>query len=1546
MSYRVFGQHSVAFASPLRGRAPARLFPLRRDGGTATIPSMAVFASYLFQVRQCAICANAKSSAAAARQGNSTAPVVNPPPPSTTTSSVTTHTLTVVANWPTSVITGVASGLSITHVTFTVLLNNTTVDPPDHRAAVMPTASSLETVIGAFNDTQDRKHATMALPALTGHRQTDDVRVLEATSGLRAALLQCVAQEATAMKSRASLGSAAATATVVTATSSDVRWIIRMVPLTDDSVATRLAYVVSRLLVGGDDLNANPSLSSPSSPSSSSIGPPTLLADLQWLPSVASRQLARQLMRQQAWYSRCREYVNKMSGPSASFADRFGSLLQGVPIASIEATSKHVHVAEIICRHLQPIVAVLCDVVDDNGSGHRGAATTKAAGTRKITVMEVRSLDLKAGSLDSMKYTTKARLAYEEILDVPYEKATKAVIHPSGIPISQSVFDEFSTMFVTGPSKLLIVADIKSFFDSLPDLLAPSSDATMTDDVRPGAAPAAVPSPRSLSHLVRVFLAKGGIIWCSNSASYWANGMRRVHQTSMPPAAGDAEHVMLPAMRFTSKVTAQASNAATQTQFSLLARAFLYHAALLGRRGQFAATLSRMSYALALVGMQRAGLCVAAPSALGKHVAELTAVRDGLKRRQDELLLPWLNVIRQTTPAQAEGGGGGGPSAVAALGETIEAQQREVALNVATFGPEFMGIVDGMLRSEAMVDQEHEAFRGDVVVDTDVICYDVDYGASDDDELTGHRAKRVTLWRPTKSVPSATTTPAAASSIHYVTVESTPMSPSFTDADMDAIQTFLNRQPHDQHQQQQSPRLVAFITYNSAVAEMLLRAQLMRLRRGATKSSSDTTHWVFLDAASALFASEFSAAVVPSCVGERPPPVTKVATPREVTAHEVDGRAPPHVAFIAAWWMRLEQLTAAGNGASSEGTSKVNTTPHLHTDGRNVVEFLLKQHECRRQAATSGASWIPPSSCASRCPSWFAKLSSPSATFALPTAELPRLAALEPDSRAVASLIRTYTAVSCRDALHLMTPTKSPTAPPHSVAAPASASLAETFVQLADCEASIRFFHVNPWQRIAKPLFPSPVGEDDASSRDRKPQPPHRTAAGPADLSAKPTDDDAEGPFVLRPTFYLDVAPTGRSSARDPNVFSIPKESSIRRTLVSRFGAQSLETINQGGATTSSATLGRRWSGKMIEVDFSQLEICVAAFLSQDAQLLEDIEKGVDFHCLRAADLTGVEKSRSNNSVLPAMTYEDVVRLYKTRDAAIVALRQKAKIVNFQEQYGASVASVAASTGLHPDTIIKSRNAYDKRYPRLSLWRSFVSSRAALNAAKVYGVQKSSELPSLVRTGAEIPSTANAQWFPMKRRGWAATLEQRSTPLAKASAALHTSMVPADAFSDALPCVLPTGSLIRLPVTPQNKGGSKPGFTCEYTAVRNYPVQAAAADLVALATGNLYRSLLAVDFFQQRAFLVNVVHDSVWIDARDDVVEAVVRLCETTLRQALWAAAVETNLWPGFAVAISGLNSASPSPQMAAASQLPPTLLVAMNVSVKIGASMAEVDAK
>lgn len=266
---------------------------------------------------------------------------------------------------------------------------------------------------------------------------------------------------------------------------------------------------------------------------------------------------------------------------------------------------------------------------------------------------------------------------------------------------------------------------------------------------------------------------------------------------------------------------------------------------------------------------------------------------------------------------------------------------------------------------------------------------------------------------------------------------------------------------------------------------------------------------------------------------------------------------------------------------------------------------------------------------------------------------------------------------------------------------------------------------------------------------------------------------------VIRARFNHNGTATGRLSATSPNVFSIPSSSHIRNLFCSRFKS----------------------NGKMIELDYSQLELVVMAWLAGDDALTADFQKGIDFHSRR---VTFLRKS---------LSYDEVVAGKRDQDPVILRLRKQAKVYSFQSIYGASMSAIADATGLSVEEVKQIRREELVAYPGLE----------ALYA--------------------------------------------------------HVNMLAGSGSNGFRVIPLPTGLRVEIAVDKarMSLGGYDP-------KIKNYPVQAAAAELVQLAIGVLWREIIQKPEWAGRVFLVNTVHDSVWIDCEaqiaHDVAELGIRVLE------------------------------------------------------------------
>lgn len=113
---------------------------------------------------------------------------------------------------------------------------------------------------------------------------------------------------------------------------------------------------------------------------------------------------------------------------------------------------------------------------------------------------------------------------------------------------------------------------------------------------------------------------------------------------------------------------------------------------------------------------------------------------------------------------------------------------------------------------------------------------------------------------------------------------------------------------------------------------------------------------------------------------------------------------------------------------------------------------------------------------------------------------------------------------------------------------------------------------------------------------------------------------------------------TGRLSCAEPNLQNIPNSSDLGRNIRSAF-------VTERGS-------------KLVAFDYSQAELRIAAFLSEDKKLLDVFKNGEDIHTVVASEVFNVSK-----------------------DAVDKDMRRKAKVINFGIMYG--MGSSALKTNIN-----------------------------------------------------------------------------------------------------------------------------------------------------------------------------------------------------------------------------------------------------------------------
>jgi DNA polymerase-1 len=138
----------------------------------------------------------------------------------------------------------------------------------------------------------------------------------------------------------------------------------------------------------------------------------------------------------------------------------------------------------------------------------------------------------------------------------------------------------------------------------------------------------------------------------------------------------------------------------------------------------------------------------------------------------------------------------------------------------------------------------------------------------------------------------------------------------------------------------------------------------------------------------------------------------------------------------------------------------------------------------------------------------------------------------------------------------------------------------------------------------------------------------------------------------LHTTFNLTIAQTGRLSSTDPNLQNIPIKTELGREIRAAFVAGPHNLL--------------------VSADYSQFELRLAAYLSNDKDMIEQFNNDVDIHNLTAAQIYGRNQ-------------EDVTK----------QMRRTAKVINFGILYGMSPHGLSVAADM---TQVAAKSFIDKYY--------------------------------------------------------------------------------------------------------------------------------------------------------------------------------------------------------------------------------------------------------
>ena len=315
---------------------------------------------------------------------------------------------------------------------------------------------------------------------------------------------------------------------------------------------------------------------------------------------------------------------------------------------------------------------------------------------------------------------------------------------------------------------------------------------------------------------------------------------------------------------------------------------------------------------------------------------------------------------------------------------------------------------------------------------------------------------------------------------------------------------------------------------------------------------------------------------------------------------------------------------------------------------------------------------------------------------------------------------------------------------------------------------------------------------------------------------------------------YYETMETGMLSMVHCKDHCIHHSLSTCRTVTGRLTSHdpNCQSIPKKGKLREIFT-SRFWDGLCVEVDYKQLEVVVLAALSRDPNLIRDLKSGVDIHTKRIT------------MMLPEYSYDEAYQKARVRrEARFIDLRNKAKTFQFQKQYGAGPRRISETTGLSMENVLRLNLEEDTLYAAARAFFKHVQKTVAnTKPGELQGMH-----PMSCPDEQSDAGTAHATKDMGGHNGKEGKTQDKNQ-YGEFRLATGTRFVFAKSHAEPF----------------------------SVTQMRNYPIQGLAGEIVHVMLGGLWRHFVSMRNYDGSAFLVNTVHDSIWIDVRPHVLHRVCR---------------------------------------------------------------------
>lgn len=303
---------------------------------------------------------------------------------------------------------------------------------------------------------------------------------------------------------------------------------------------------------------------------------------------------------------------------------------------------------------------------------------------------------------------------------------------------------------------------------------------------------------------------------------------------------------------------------------------------------------------------------------------------------------------------------------------------------------------------------------------------------------------------------------------------------------------------------------------------------------------------------------------------------------------------------------------------------------------------------------------------------------------------------------------------------------------------------------------------------------------------------------------------------------------TTRLSSNRPNMQNIPRgdTSDVKKMFTSRFDnpvwlafalLNGMIPKEVHDWCLGEIAAGRR-AGAIVEADYSALEVVALAAFSKDEALIKALIEGTDMHSMRVSKMLN-EPYESVLAKVQDPTHPDH-KAYKT-------LRTNIKPRAFAYQYGATAMGIAFATGCTVEDAQQFIDTEKALFPGVERYYEDVVFKEVEKTTSIHREQ-----------------TESGAWRPYGRGTWTSPagtrFEFRQYPKAQWNA----------------------GQRIEL-------------MQYKPTQMRNYPIQGESGFFVQGMAGQVVRWLISKDFFNGRVFIINQVHDALYLDCTLDVLREV-----------------------------------------------------------------------